>query len=144
MRDVRFIGHTRTTVYYYFFFLFLLHSFFLSLSQCRMADLTLLSNEQLAHRIIALSLRTNELSNAIKLSKEHIDRTKNDNQKAIRLEKQATQVRLKEQKTHYEGIVTRHQGFIEQVSIIVVFAFFRVSSSSNHLFNAAFFFICSC
>lgn len=83
----------------------------------RLTDLLLLPNEQLARRVIALSLRTNELSNAIKLSKEHVDRIKNDNQKAIRLEKQAAQVRLKEQKTHYEGIVVRHQGFIEQVII---------------------------
>lgn len=80
-----------------------------------MTDLLMLSNEQLARRIIALTLRTNELSNAIQLSKEHVDKIKNDTQKAMRLEKQAAQVRLKEQKTHYEGIVTRHQAFIEQV-----------------------------
>lgn len=80
-----------------------------------MADLLLLPNEQLSRRVIAMTLRTNELSNAIKLSKEHVERIKMDNQKAIRLEKLAGQVRLKEQKTHSEDIVTRHQGFIEQV-----------------------------
>lgn len=81
----------------------------------RVADLLLLSNEQLARRIIGLFLRTNELSNAIQLSKEHVEKVRNDNQKMIRNEKQATQTLLKEQKNHYENIVARHQGFIEQV-----------------------------
>lgn len=85
-----------------------------------MADLLLLSREQLARRIIAFSLRTNELSNGIKLSKDHVERIKNESQKSIRLEKLAAQTRLKEQRTHYEDIVTRHQGFIEQVSNIPI------------------------
>lgn len=80
-----------------------------------MADLLILPNQQLARRIISLSLRTNELSNAIQLSKEHMDKVRGDKARAIRLEKQTAQTRLKEQKSHYEGIVTRHQGFIEQV-----------------------------
>lgn len=83
--------------------------------QNRMADLLILPNQQLARRIISLSLRTNELSNGIQLSKEHMDKVRGDKARAIRLEKQTVQTRLKEQKSHYEGIVTRHQGFIEQV-----------------------------
>lgn len=75
----------------------------------------LLSNEQLARKVIGLSLRTNELTNAIQLTKEHMDKIRCDNQKAIRMEKQMAQTRLKEQKNHYETIVTRHQEFIEQV-----------------------------
>lgn len=75
----------------------------------------LLSSEQLARRVVGLSLRANELTNAMQLSKEHMDKIRSDNQKSIRLEKQMAQTRLKEQKNHYETIVTRHQEFIEQV-----------------------------
>lgn len=75
----------------------------------------LVSNEQLARKLIGLSLRTNELVNAIQLSKEYMDKIRSDNQKSIRMEKQMAQARLKEQKNHYETIVTRHQEFIEQV-----------------------------
>lgn len=82
----------------------------------RLSELMLLSSEQLARKVIGLSLRTNELTNAMQLSKEHMDKIRSDNQKAIRLEKQMAQARLKEQKNHYETIVTRHQEFIEQVS----------------------------
>ncbi|XP_031626285.1 centrosomal protein of 131 kDa isoform X2 [Contarinia nasturtii] len=81
----------------------------------KLSDLMLLTNEQLARKIIGLSLRTNELTNAIHLSKEHMDKIRSDNQKAIRMEKQMAQTRLKEQKNHYETIVTRHQEFIEQL-----------------------------
>lgn len=83
----------------------------------RLADLLLLSSEQLARRVISLYLRVNELSNAIQLSKEHMEKLRNENQKVVRNEKQASQARLKEQKTQYESIVARHQGFIEQVSV---------------------------
>lgn len=38
-----------------------------------------------------------------------------DKQKAIRIEKQNSQARMAEQKNHFESIVSRHQGFIEQV-----------------------------
>lgn len=75
----------------------------------------MLPNHQLARRIVNLSLRSNELSNAIQLSKEHISFVRQEKQKAIRIEKQTTQNKLKEQKKHYESIVQRHQGFIEQV-----------------------------
>lgn len=77
----------------------------------------LLSSEQLARKVIGLSLRTNELTNTMQLSKEHMDKIRNDNQKTIRMEKQMAQTRLKEQKNHYETIVTRHQEFIEQVGL---------------------------
>lgn len=83
----------------------------------RLSDLMLLSSEQLARRITGLSLRTNELTNAMQLSKEHMDKIRCDNQKTIRMEKQIAQTRLKEQKNHYETIVTRHQEFIEQVGV---------------------------
>lgn len=75
----------------------------------------MLPNHQLARRIVALTLRANELSNAIQLSKEHMAHVRADKQKAIRIEKQNSQARIAEQKNHFEGIVSRHQGFIEQV-----------------------------
>lgn len=87
-------------------------------STTRLSELMLLSSEQLARKVIGLSLRTTELVNAIQLSKEHMDKIRNDNQKAIRMERQMAQARLKEQKNHYETIVTRHQEFIEQVSVL--------------------------
>lgn len=88
-----------------------------------MTDLLTLPNQQLARRIIGLSLRANELSNATQLSKEHMDKVRGDKAKAIRLEKQTAQTRLKEQKTHYESTVARHQGFIEQVLLCIIFVF---------------------
>lgn len=75
----------------------------------------MLPNHQLARRIVKLSLRANELSNAIQLSKEHVSNVRNDKAKTLRLEKLNGQNRLKEQKKHYEEIVARHQTFIEQL-----------------------------
>jgi len=75
----------------------------------------MLPNHQLARRIVKLSLRANELSNAIQLSKEHVANVRGDKSKALRLEKLNGQNRLKEQKKHYEDIVSRHQAFIEQL-----------------------------
>lgn len=80
-----------------------------------MGDLITLPNQQLARRIIALSLRANELSNAIQLSKEHMASVRTEKIKTVRAEKQNAQSRLFEQKKHFESIVVRHQGFIEQV-----------------------------
>lgn len=80
-----------------------------------MSDLTLLSNDQLARKVVNLSLRANELTNAIQLSKEHVEKIRLDNQKLIRNEKQMSQNRMREQKSHYEAVVARHQEFIEQV-----------------------------
>lgn len=82
---------------------------------CRISDLLMLPNHQLARRIVKLSLRANELSNAIQLSKEHVSNVRNDKAKTLRLEKLSGQTRLKEQKKHYEDIVARHQTFIEQL-----------------------------
>ncbi|KAL7052730.1 hypothetical protein ACKWTF_004984 [Chironomus riparius] len=81
----------------------------------KISDLLMLPNHQLARRIVKLSLRANELSNAIQLSKEHVGNVRNDKAKALRLEKLNGQNRLKEQKKHYEEIVARHQTFIEQL-----------------------------
>lgn len=81
----------------------------------RLSDLLMLPNHQLARRVISLSLRANELANAVLLSKEHLIKTRNEKQKGLRTEKQNTANRLREQKKHFEGIVSRHQGFIEQV-----------------------------
>lgn len=72
---------------------------------------------QLARRIVALSMRANELSNAVQLSKEHMAAVRADKLKCVRAEKQGGQTRLAEQKKHFEGIVVRHQGFIEQVNL---------------------------
>ena len=75
----------------------------------------LLPNHQLARRVITLSLRANELANAIHLSKEHVCQLKSEKQKMLRAEKASGANRLKEQKKHFESVVQRHQGFIEQV-----------------------------
>ncbi|XP_055906450.1 centrosomal protein of 131 kDa isoform X2 [Eupeodes corollae] len=81
----------------------------------KLSDLLMLPNHQLARRVISLSLRANELANAVLLSKEHLIKTRNEKQKGLRTEKQNTANRLREQKKHFEGIVSRHQGFIEQL-----------------------------
>ncbi|XP_049547207.1 centrosomal protein of 131 kDa [Anopheles darlingi] len=81
----------------------------------KMNDLLELPTHQLARRVIKLSLRANELSNAMQLSKDHIATVKADKVKAIRTEKCALQGKLKEQKKHYEDIIGRHQEFIDQL-----------------------------
>uniref|UniRef100_A0A0A1XT81 5-azacytidine-induced protein 1 n=1 Tax=Zeugodacus cucurbitae TaxID=28588 RepID=A0A0A1XT81_ZEUCU len=81
----------------------------------KLADLLMLPNHQLARRVIALSLRANELANAVYLSKEHVMKVRTEKQKGIRTEKANSANRLREQKKHYEAIVKRHQGFIEQL-----------------------------
>lgn len=75
----------------------------------------MLPNHQLARRVIALSLRANELANAVHLAKEHVMKVRTEKQKSIRSEKSNANNRMKEQKKHYEAIVKRHQGFIEQL-----------------------------
>lgn len=75
----------------------------------------MLTNHQLCRKIVNLSLRVNELNNAIQLSKEHVSNVRAEKMKTIRLEKQNTQKRMNEQKKHYEEIVQRHQTFIEQL-----------------------------
>ncbi|XP_053964329.1 centrosomal protein of 131 kDa [Anastrepha ludens] len=81
----------------------------------KLADLLMLPNHQLARRVIALSLRANELANAVYLSKEHVMKVRTEKQKSIRTEKANAANRMREQKKHYEAIVKRHQGFIEQL-----------------------------
>ncbi|XP_055693677.1 centrosomal protein of 131 kDa [Lutzomyia longipalpis] len=81
----------------------------------KISDLLILPNHQLARRVVALSLRANELANALQLSKEHVAGVRAEKAKAIRAEKQASATKLTEQKRHFEGIVARHQTFIEQL-----------------------------
>lgn len=75
----------------------------------------MLPNHQLARRVIALSLRANELANAIHMSKEHVIQLRSEKQKSIRAEKSNSATKMRDQKKHYEEVVTRHQGFIEQL-----------------------------
>lgn len=82
-----------------------------------MADLLLLPNQQLARRVIALSLRANELAEAMHLSREHVASVRTDKTKSVRAEKQTAAMRLADQKRHFESVVQRHQGFIEQVTL---------------------------
>lgn len=96
----------------------------LSTMYSRISDLVMLPNQQLARRIIALSLRANELSNAVQLSKEHMAKVRQDKIKAIRVEKQNCQFRIAEQKNHLESVVVRHQGFIEQVCFNFKYLFY--------------------
>ncbi|KAH8324691.1 hypothetical protein KR074_004115 [Drosophila pseudoananassae] len=81
----------------------------------KLSELLMLPNHQLARRVIALSLRANELSNAIHLSKEHVIQLRGEKQKSLRAEKTNNAAKLRDQKKHYEEVVTRHQGFIEQL-----------------------------
>ncbi|XP_062559698.1 centrosomal protein of 131 kDa isoform X2 [Armigeres subalbatus] len=81
----------------------------------KMNDLLEIPVHQLARRVIKLSLRANELSNAMQLSKEHLSNVRSDKMKAVRAEKSAFQNKMKEQKKHYEDIIGRHQEFIDQL-----------------------------
>ncbi|XP_034650748.1 centrosomal protein of 131 kDa isoform X2 [Drosophila subobscura] len=81
----------------------------------KLSELLMLPNHQLARRVIGLSLRANELANAIHLSKEHVMQLREEKQKSLRAEKSSNAGKLRDQKKHYEEVVTRHQGFIEQL-----------------------------
>lgn len=84
-----------------------------------MADLLMLPNQQLARRVIALSLRANELAQAMHLSREQMASVRSEKAKSVRTEKQTAAVRLTDQKRHFETVIQRHQGFIEQVDSIL-------------------------
>lgn len=81
----------------------------------RIGDLITLPNQQLARRVIALSLRANELASAIQLSREHMASVRTEKVRTVRAEKQTAATRLADQKRHFESVVQRHQAFIEQV-----------------------------
>ncbi|EDX06398.1 GD10050 [Drosophila simulans] len=81
----------------------------------KLSELLMLPNHQLARRVVALSLRANELANAIHMSKEHVFQLRGEKQKSLRAEKSTAAAKLRDQKKHYEEVVTRHQGFIEQL-----------------------------
>ncbi|XP_001360940.2 centrosomal protein of 131 kDa [Drosophila pseudoobscura] len=81
----------------------------------KLSELLMLPNHQLARRVIGLSLRANELANAIHLSKEHVLQLREEKQKSLRAEKANNAGKLRDQKKHYEEVVSRHQGFIEQL-----------------------------
>ncbi|KAH8375391.1 hypothetical protein KR200_003322, partial [Drosophila serrata] len=81
----------------------------------KLSELLMVPNHQLARRVIALSLRANELANAIHMSKEHVLQLRGEKQKSLRAEKSNGAAKLRDQKKHYEEVVTRHQGFIEQL-----------------------------
>lgn len=75
----------------------------------------MLPNRHLARRLIAMYLRTNELSNAVQLAKENMKLVREEKLKSVRTEKLNTQKALADQKRHFENIVTRHQTFLEQL-----------------------------
>lgn len=75
----------------------------------------MLPNRHLARRVIAMYLRTNELSNAVQLAKENMKSVREEKIKAVRLEKLHAQKSLADQKRHFENIVSRHQTFVEQL-----------------------------
>lgn len=89
--------------------------FILSLAIHRMEDLLMLPNRHLARRVIAMYLRTNELSNAVQLAKESMKSVREDKIKSVRAEKASAQKSLADQKRHFENIVVRHQTFVEQL-----------------------------
>lgn len=80
-----------------------------------MEDLLLLPNRHLARRVIAMYLRTNELSNAVQMAKENMKSVREEKTKAVRAEKLNAQKALADQKRHFENIVSRHQVFVEQL-----------------------------
>lgn len=75
----------------------------------------MLPNRHLARRVIAMYLRTNELSNAVQLAKENMKSVREEKIKAVRTEKMNAQKALADQKRHFENIVSRHQTFVEQL-----------------------------
>lgn len=75
----------------------------------------MLPNRHLARRVIAMYLRTNELSNAVQLAKENMKCVRDEKTKAVRIEKLNAQKSLADQKRHFENIVSRHQVFVEQL-----------------------------
>lgn len=75
----------------------------------------MLPNRHLARRVIAMYLRTNELSNAVQLAKENMKSVREEKVKAVRAEKLNAQKALADQKRHFENIVSRHQIFVEQL-----------------------------
>lgn len=75
------------------------------------------SNVDLAHEIITLRLQIEEKDNCLTLLQKSLNQQRDLNVKNNKNSEKELKTRLKEQKKHYESITTRHQKFINQVSI---------------------------
>ncbi|XP_076250306.1 centrosomal protein of 131 kDa-like isoform X2 [Rhynchophorus ferrugineus] len=81
----------------------------------RSEDLEVLSKQELANQLIELSLRLKDKNSSISLLQNELSNLRDQAVKYNAQTEQIVKQKLKDQKQEYEGIVKRHQKFIDQL-----------------------------
>lgn len=80
-----------------------------------MDDLEALTKQELSHQLIDLSLRLKDKSSSITLLQNELSCLRDQVMKQNKQTEALVKQKLKQQKDEYEGVVKRHQKFIDQL-----------------------------
>ncbi|XP_048519924.1 centrosomal protein of 131 kDa isoform X2 [Dendroctonus ponderosae] len=81
----------------------------------RLDDLEVLSKQELAHRLVDMSLRLKDKSSSIVILQNELSGLREQVMKQNKQTEALVKQKLKQQKEEYEGVVKRHQKFIDQL-----------------------------
>nr|CAI5847080.1 unnamed protein product [Callosobruchus analis] len=81
----------------------------------RMDDLRILSTEELGSQVIDLSLRLKDKSSSISLLQQELSNLREQIMKQHKETEELVKQKLKQQKDEYEGVIKRHQKFVDQL-----------------------------
>ncbi|VEN63068.1 unnamed protein product [Callosobruchus maculatus] len=81
----------------------------------RMDDLRMLSTEELSSQVIDLSLRLKDKSSSISLLQQELSNLREQIMKQHKETDELVKQKLKQQKDEYEGVIKRHQKFVDQL-----------------------------
>lgn len=80
-----------------------------------MDDLEVLSKQELAHRLVDMSLRLKDKHSSISILQNELSGLRDQVMKQNKQTEALVKQKLKQQKEEYEGVVKRHQKFIDQL-----------------------------
>ncbi|CAG9773590.1 unnamed protein product [Ceutorhynchus assimilis] len=81
----------------------------------RLDDLELLSKQELSHQLIDINLRLKDKNSSISLLQNELSNLREQVMKQNKQTEELVKQKLKQQKDEYEGVVKRHQKFIDQL-----------------------------